>query len=108
MKLAFSILVHENVGIFETLLHMIFRPQHSYCVHIDSKAKQSFHLAVRKIIQCFQVGYTLDYTVKMNFNKCEIMNFDVSFEFSMFKGVTHRLKSALKKALSWTILYNGN
>ena len=32
----------------------------------------------------------------------------VSLCESLFKGVTHWLKSALKKALSWTILYDRN
>ena len=54
-RLAFSILVHENIAIFETLLHLIFRRQHAICVHVDLKAPRDVHLAVKGIIRCFKV-----------------------------------------------------
>lgn len=54
VRLAFSILVHTNVGIFETLLQMIFQPYHSYCIHIDTKSSEVLRKAVTNIIRCFQ------------------------------------------------------
>jgi hypothetical protein len=54
VRLAFSLLVHENVGIFETLLQLIFHPQHSYCIHVDLKADTIVHQAVHSIVNCFK------------------------------------------------------
>jgi len=56
VSLAFSILVHNNVGIFEILLHMLFHPSHSYCVHIDVKANQVVRNATQAIVKCFKAS----------------------------------------------------
>ena len=59
IRLAFSLLVHENVGIFETLLQLLFHPRHSFCVHVDSKAERIVHQAVQNIVKCFKVKFKL-------------------------------------------------
>ncbi|CAF3296693.1 unnamed protein product [Rotaria socialis] len=51
--LAFTILMYENVEQFERLLHLIYRPQNFYCVHVDSDASANVLQAVKSIIQCF-------------------------------------------------------
>ena len=51
--IAFSILMHENVEQAERLLRMIYRPQNTYCIHVDLKAPQSVQKAVHAIVGCF-------------------------------------------------------
>ena len=50
-RLAFSITVHDYPGIFEILLHLIFRPYNFYCIFIDakteSKVKSAFHELIK-------------------------------------------------------------
>uniref|UniRef100_A0A914V573 Beta-1,3-galactosyl-O-glycosyl-glycoprotein beta-1,6-N-acetylglucosaminyltransferase n=1 Tax=Plectus sambesii TaxID=2011161 RepID=A0A914V573_9BILA len=50
--LAFSIGMHRDVEQFERLLRMIYWPQNVYCVHVDRKASESVHRAVRAIAKC--------------------------------------------------------
>ncbi|XP_043979727.1 beta-1,3-galactosyl-O-glycosyl-glycoprotein beta-1,6-N-acetylglucosaminyltransferase 3 [Gambusia affinis] len=51
--IAYSIVVHEKIEMFERLLRSIYAPQNIYCVHIDLKSSPSFHKAVKKIVSCF-------------------------------------------------------
>lgn len=52
--IAFNILVHTNVGQLERLLRAIYRPQHSYCIHVDRKSSPDLINAVAKITECFE------------------------------------------------------
>lgn len=51
--IAYSIVIHEKIEMFERLLRSIYAPQNIYCVHIDLKSSLSFHKAVKKIVSCF-------------------------------------------------------
>ncbi|XP_072420836.1 beta-1,3-galactosyl-O-glycosyl-glycoprotein beta-1,6-N-acetylglucosaminyltransferase-like [Chiloscyllium punctatum] len=51
--IAYSIVIHHKVEMFERLLRAIYMPQNVYCVHIDRKSPQLFHSAVVAIISCF-------------------------------------------------------
>lgn len=51
--IAFNILAHTNAGQMERLLRAIYRPQHSYCIHIDQKSSSDFFKVVMKITECF-------------------------------------------------------
>ena len=42
IKLAFSIMVHDELPLLEVLLSTIFRPYHSYCIFVDGKASPQF------------------------------------------------------------------
>ena len=59
-KLAFSILVHDHVGIFETLLHLLYRPQHSICVYVGRNTNPEVRRAVASIVKCFQSQFKTD------------------------------------------------
>ncbi len=51
--IAFSILIYKDVEQVERLLRAIYTPQNYYCLHVDLKASDAIHLAVRSITQCF-------------------------------------------------------
>uniref|UniRef100_A0A8C5M2N4 Beta-1,3-galactosyl-O-glycosyl-glycoprotein beta-1,6-N-acetylglucosaminyltransferase 3 n=1 Tax=Leptobrachium leishanense TaxID=445787 RepID=A0A8C5M2N4_9ANUR len=51
--IAFSMVIHEKIDMFERLLRIIYAPQNIYCVHVDDKAPDIFKEAVRAITSCF-------------------------------------------------------
>lgn len=51
--IAYSMVIHENIEMFERLLRAIYNPQNTYCVHVDQKSKDEFKAAVGAIISCF-------------------------------------------------------
>lgn len=51
--IAFSILAYKDVEMVERLLRMIYRPQNSYCVHVDKNADRKFYAALKAIAACF-------------------------------------------------------
>ncbi|KAM4734884.1 beta-1,3-galactosyl-O-glycosyl-glycoprotein beta-1,6-N-acetylglucosaminyltransferase 3 [Anableps anableps] len=51
--IAYSIVIHEKIEMFERLLRSIYAPQNIYCVHIDQKSSLDFHRAVKEIVSCF-------------------------------------------------------
>ncbi|CAL8293994.1 unnamed protein product [Boreogadus saida] len=40
--IAYSMVIHEKVEMFERLLRAIYHPQNIYCVHVDKKSSQDF------------------------------------------------------------------
>ncbi|XP_062998366.1 beta-1,3-galactosyl-O-glycosyl-glycoprotein beta-1,6-N-acetylglucosaminyltransferase 3 [Elgaria multicarinata webbii] len=52
--IAYSMVVHEKIEMFERLLRSIYTPQNVYCVHVDRKAPEPFQAAVRAIVSCFE------------------------------------------------------
>ncbi|ETE66335.1 Beta-1,3-galactosyl-O-glycosyl-glycoprotein beta-1,6-N-acetylglucosaminyltransferase 3, partial [Ophiophagus hannah] len=51
--IAYSMVIHEKIEMFERLLRAIFAPQNVYCVHVDSKSPKLFQKAVQGIVSCF-------------------------------------------------------
>ncbi|NXG50282.1 GCNT3 acetylglucosaminyltransferase, partial [Psilopogon haemacephalus] len=51
--IAYSMVIHDKIEMFERLLRSLYAPQNVYCIHIDSKAPAAFHEAVRAIVACF-------------------------------------------------------
>ncbi|KAM3609990.1 uncharacterized protein V6R79_023512 [Siganus canaliculatus] len=51
--IAYSMVIHEKIEMFERLLRAIYAPQNIYCVHVDQKSSLEFRMAVRKITSCF-------------------------------------------------------
>ncbi|XP_034031379.1 beta-1,3-galactosyl-O-glycosyl-glycoprotein beta-1,6-N-acetylglucosaminyltransferase 3-like [Thalassophryne amazonica] len=51
--LAFSMVIHEQIEMFERLLRAIYAPQNIYCVHVDQKSTEDYKNAVKAIISCF-------------------------------------------------------
>ncbi|XP_035251077.1 beta-1,3-galactosyl-O-glycosyl-glycoprotein beta-1,6-N-acetylglucosaminyltransferase 3 isoform X3 [Anguilla anguilla] len=50
--IAYSMVVHEKIEMFERLLRAIYVPHNVYCVHVDRKSPEAFRLAVQGIISC--------------------------------------------------------
>ncbi|XP_075945241.1 beta-1,3-galactosyl-O-glycosyl-glycoprotein beta-1,6-N-acetylglucosaminyltransferase 3-like [Anarhichas minor] len=51
--IAYSMVIHEKIEMFERLLRAVYAPQNIYCVHVDQKASEEFQKAVEAIISCF-------------------------------------------------------
>lgn len=51
--IAYSMVIHNKIEMFERLLRSLYTPQNIYCVHIDSKSPATFQEAVRAIAACF-------------------------------------------------------
>ncbi|XP_035620766.1 beta-1,3-galactosyl-O-glycosyl-glycoprotein beta-1,6-N-acetylglucosaminyltransferase 3 [Oncorhynchus keta] len=49
---AYSMVIHEKIEMFERLLRALYTPQNVYCVHIDQKSSEDFRSAVRAIVSC--------------------------------------------------------
>ncbi|KAM9814691.1 beta-1,3-galactosyl-O-glycosyl-glycoprotein beta-1,6-N-acetylglucosaminyltransferase 3 [Syngnathus typhle] len=52
--IAYSMVIHEQIEMFERLLRAIYMPQNIYCVHVDRKSTADFHKAVEAIVSCFE------------------------------------------------------
>ncbi|XP_043916790.1 beta-1,3-galactosyl-O-glycosyl-glycoprotein beta-1,6-N-acetylglucosaminyltransferase-like [Protopterus annectens] len=51
--IAYSIIIHQRIDMFERLLRTIYQPQNYYCVHVDRKSPESFLTAIKGIASCF-------------------------------------------------------
>ncbi|NXX88959.1 GCNT3 acetylglucosaminyltransferase, partial [Centropus bengalensis] len=51
--IAYSMVIHDKIEMFERLLRSLYAPQNVYCVHVDRKAPAAFQEAVRAIAACF-------------------------------------------------------
>jgi len=51
--IAYSMVIHGQIEMFERLLRALYQPQNVYCVHVDAKSPRDFLDAVRSIVACF-------------------------------------------------------
>ncbi|NXU45999.1 GCNT3 acetylglucosaminyltransferase, partial [Drymodes brunneopygia] len=51
--IAYSMVIHHKIDMFERLLRSVYAPQNVYCIHMDSKSPPAFQEAVRAIAACF-------------------------------------------------------
>ncbi|KAM9313258.1 beta-1,3-galactosyl-O-glycosyl-glycoprotein beta-1,6-N-acetylglucosaminyltransferase 3-like [Gastrophryne carolinensis] len=51
--IAYSMVIHNDIEMFERLLRSIYAPQNVYCIHVDLKSPEAFHQAVQAIASCF-------------------------------------------------------
>lgn len=51
--IAYSMVIHEKIEMFERLLRAVYTPQNVYCVHVDQKSSKEFQKAVEGIVSCF-------------------------------------------------------
>lgn len=51
--IAYSMVIHEKIEMFERLLRAVYAPQNIYCVHVDQKSSAKFKEAVASIVSCF-------------------------------------------------------
>ncbi|XP_056137398.1 beta-1,3-galactosyl-O-glycosyl-glycoprotein beta-1,6-N-acetylglucosaminyltransferase 3 [Lampris incognitus] len=50
--IAYSMVIHDKIEMFERLLRAIYNPQNVYCVHVDRKSPEDFLRAVKGIVSC--------------------------------------------------------
>ena len=58
-SIAFSILLHKDAHQTERLLSIIYQPQNYYCLHVDKKANNTLHHAIKAIADCFPNVYVV-------------------------------------------------
>ncbi|XP_029290210.1 LOW QUALITY PROTEIN: beta-1,3-galactosyl-O-glycosyl-glycoprotein beta-1,6-N-acetylglucosaminyltransferase 3 [Cottoperca gobio] len=51
--IAYSMVIHDKIEMFERLLRAIYTPQNIYCVHVDQKSSEDYFKGVRAIVSCF-------------------------------------------------------
>lgn len=51
--IAYSMVIHDQIEMFERLLRSVYAPQNVYCVHVDRKSPKPFQEAVRALASCF-------------------------------------------------------
>jgi len=51
--IAYNILTHSNANQLLRLLRAIYRPNNVVCIHVDTKASESYRSAVDAIQRCF-------------------------------------------------------
>ncbi|XP_042560354.1 beta-1,3-galactosyl-O-glycosyl-glycoprotein beta-1,6-N-acetylglucosaminyltransferase 3-like [Clupea harengus] len=51
--IAYSMVIHEKIEMFERLLRAVYTPQNVYCVHVDKKSPENFMKAAEAIVSCF-------------------------------------------------------
>ena len=55
--MAFTIVTHDQLGLFEVLLHSIFRPYNAYCIYIGSNTGENYRHSVKKLVDCYNFLY---------------------------------------------------
>ncbi len=50
--IAFTVVAHKEFARLARLLRMIYRPQNTYCIHIDKRSSQQFRTAVENLASC--------------------------------------------------------
>ncbi|XP_067090512.1 beta-1,3-galactosyl-O-glycosyl-glycoprotein beta-1,6-N-acetylglucosaminyltransferase 3 [Osmerus mordax] len=72
--IAYSMVIHEKIEMFERLLRAVYTPQNVYCVHVDQKSSKEFMNAVKAIISCFPnvfVASTLESVVYASWSRVQ-------------------------------------
>uniref|UniRef100_A0A5K3G2Q0 Protein xylosyltransferase n=1 Tax=Mesocestoides corti TaxID=53468 RepID=A0A5K3G2Q0_MESCO len=59
MDIAFTLVVHEDVGQIARLLQMIYRQNNYYCIHADRRSDFLFTEALRGVATCFGTNVEL-------------------------------------------------
>ncbi|XP_075993398.1 beta-1,3-galactosyl-O-glycosyl-glycoprotein beta-1,6-N-acetylglucosaminyltransferase 3 [Genypterus blacodes] len=93
--LAYSMVIHEKIDMFERLLRAIYVPQNIYCVHVDKKSSEDFKKAVQAIVSCFPNVFVA--------SKLESV---VYASWSRVQADLHCLKDLLRSPVQWRYLLN--
>nr|XP_033776432.1 beta-1,3-galactosyl-O-glycosyl-glycoprotein beta-1,6-N-acetylglucosaminyltransferase 3-like [Geotrypetes seraphini] len=93
--IAYSMVIHENIEMFERLLRTIYTPQNIYCVHVDEKSPEVFKEAVRAIASCFENVFVASRLEKV-----------VYASWSRVQADLNCMEDLLKSAVPWRYLLN--
>ncbi len=78
--LAFSVVLHRDLGLALTQLRLLFRPYHAFCLYVDGNTSKDFKEAMHGLVDCYQYETNKLYTSGMNqcMNKISI-SFSIKF-----------------------------
>lgn len=93
--IAYSMVIHEKIDMFERLLRAVYAPQNIYCVHVDQKSSEEFKKAVQAIVSCFPNVFVA--------SKLESV---VYASWSRVQADLHCMKDLLKSPVQWRYLLN--
>ncbi|XP_030046261.1 beta-1,3-galactosyl-O-glycosyl-glycoprotein beta-1,6-N-acetylglucosaminyltransferase 3-like [Microcaecilia unicolor] len=93
--IAYSMVIHENIEMYERLLRAIYTPQNVYCVHVDEKSPEVFKEAVRAIASCFENVFVASKLEKV-----------VYASWSRVQADLNCMEDLLKSAVPWRYLIN--
>ncbi|KAG8440386.1 hypothetical protein GDO86_006224 [Hymenochirus boettgeri] len=93
--IAYSMVIHDNVEMFERLLRAIYAPHNIYCIHMDKKSPESFQEAVRAITSCFHNVFVA--------SKLENV---VYASWSRVQADLNCMKNLLQSKVEWKYLIN--
>ncbi|XP_029909404.1 beta-1,3-galactosyl-O-glycosyl-glycoprotein beta-1,6-N-acetylglucosaminyltransferase 3 [Myripristis murdjan] len=93
--IAYSMVIHEKIGMFERLLRAVYHPQNVYCVHVDQKSSEEFKAAAQAIVSCFPNVFIA--------SKLESV---VYASWSRVQADLNCMKDLLKSPVPWRYLLN--
>ncbi|KAL3870389.1 hypothetical protein ACJMK2_038457 [Sinanodonta woodiana] len=71
--LAYSILMYRDVHQVERLLRTIYRPQNTYCIHVDIKAAKDVKNTMKKIASCFDNVFIASQSFDVRWGKMTVI-----------------------------------
>ena len=75
--IAYSIVVFKGIEQVERLLRAIYRPQNSYCIHVDSKSGDPFKKALAAIVGCFDNVFLASRSVDVRWGQFSVLEADL-------------------------------
>ncbi|XP_039988188.1 beta-1,3-galactosyl-O-glycosyl-glycoprotein beta-1,6-N-acetylglucosaminyltransferase 3 [Xiphias gladius] len=93
--IAYSMVIHEKIEMFERLLRALYAPQNIYCVHVDQKSSKEFQKAVEAIVACLPNVFLA--------SKLEIV---VYASWSRVQADLNCMKDLLNSHIQWRYLLN--
>ncbi|XP_069078206.1 beta-1,3-galactosyl-O-glycosyl-glycoprotein beta-1,6-N-acetylglucosaminyltransferase 3-like [Pleurodeles waltl] len=93
--IAYSMVIHDNIEMFERLLRSLYAPQNIYCVHVDAKAPELFLKAVQAIVSCFDNVFVASKLEKV-----------VYASWSRVQADLNCMEDLLKSPVPWKYLLN--
>ncbi|KAM4749542.1 beta-1,3-galactosyl-O-glycosyl-glycoprotein beta-1,6-N-acetylglucosaminyltransferase 3-like [Rhinophrynus dorsalis] len=93
--IAYSMVIHKDIEMFERLLRAIYAPQNIYCVHVDAKSPVVYKEAVRAITSCFDNVFVASKLEKV-----------VYASWSRVQADLNCMEDLLKSKVQWRYLIN--
>ena len=93
--IAYAIVIFKQFSQFERLLRAVYRPEHTYCVHVDKKSSKAFHDAARRLASCFTNVYVAPERVDVQWG-----------EYSVLQVQLNCMKLLLAKNTKWKYFIN--
>ncbi len=70
--LAFSVVLHRDLGLALTQLRLLFRPYHAFCLYVDGNTSKDFKEAMHGLVDCYKYETNKLYTSGKNMHEQSI------------------------------------